>query len=158
LRGYRQTSGTGKKNKQKAAAILTLLAGLTAASVATAAPISGLFNTDASLAADGAVDPHWLANSGSAYVYNHPAYLIDPNARFIAVTPGGGYSSATNTYTLSFDLTGFNPLTASLSGGFAGDNWADASTAVPEPFTLSLFGAGLAGAVALRRRKSAKVA
>jgi hypothetical protein len=33
---------------------------------------------------------------------------------------------------------------------------ADPASPVPEPFTLSLFGAGLAGAAALRRRKKAK--
>jgi hypothetical protein len=33
---------------------------------------------------------------------------------------------------------------------------ADTTSPVPEPFTLSLFGAGLAGAAALRRRKKAK--
>jgi hypothetical protein len=35
---------------------------------------------------------------------------------------------------------------------------AAGATAVPEPFTLSLFGAGLAGAAALRRRKKAQKA
>ena len=192
-----------------------------AASSADAAAISGLFNTDASLAPDGATDPNWLVNGGTPVVYNNPAYLTLPDARFIAVEAGGGYSVNPNTYTLSFDLTGFNPSTASVLGNFASDNWADAylngnllasqthasdpsnfqsltsfstSTAdflpgintfsfvvtdtgapsallveftsssvrevaaVPEPLTLSLFGAGLAGVAAMRRRKKPKQA
>jgi hypothetical protein len=43
--------------------------------------------------------------------------------------------------------------TALASGGGA----FDSPRAVPEPITLSLFGAGLAGAVALRRRKMKSV-
>jgi hypothetical protein len=192
-----------------------------AAGSAHAAAISGLFNTDASLAADGATDPNWLVNGGTPVVYNNPLYLTEPDARFIAVTAGGGYSINPNTYTLSFNLTGFDPSTASVLGQFASDNWADAylngnplasqshasitsnfqtltpfsasgvdfingintfsfvvtdtgapsallveftsssvraAAAVPEPFTLSLFGAGLAGVAVMRRRKKAKQA
>src|SRR5450631_3824365 len=95
-------------------------------SAANAGVIPGLFNTDASLAADGATDPHWTVNGGTPIVYNHPAYLIDPNARFIAVQAGGGYVTAVNTYDLIFSMAGLNPATASLSGVFAADNWADA--------------------------------
>ena len=213
-----------KKLVASALLLAAILFPMFAAGSATAAPISGLFNTDASLAADGATDPNGLVNGGTPVVYNHPAYLTDPDARFIAVTAGGGHSVNPNTFTLSFDLTGFDPSTASVSGFFASDNWADAylngnllasqphadvvsnfqtltafsasgidfisgintfsfvvtdgatgppsalfvkftnssvrpaATAVPEPFTLSLFGAGLAGVAAVRRRKKAKEA
>jgi hypothetical protein len=182
---------------------------------ANAGVIPGLFNTDASLAADGATDPHWTVNGGAAIVYNHPAYLTYPTARFIAAQAGGGYTNPKNTYDLVFSMAGLNPLTASLSGVYAADNWGDAflngillvqqphqtifpnftaltafsasgvdfinglntlefvvtdtgppsallvaftgsqasATAVPEPLTLSIFGVGVAGAAALRRRK-----
>ena len=36
---------------------------------------------------------------------------------------GGGYTDPVNTYTLSFDLSGYNVSTASLSGEFAADNF-----------------------------------
>jgi hypothetical protein len=40
------------------------------------------------------------------------------------------------------------------TGSSTEETWViRAAVAVPEPFTLSLFGAGLAGAAALRRRK-----
>jgi hypothetical protein len=210
--------------KSLASALLfatVLAAPMAVAGSANAAPISGLFNTDASLAADGAVDPNWTVNGGApTYVYNNPLYIQPGDARWIAVQSGGGYTNATNTFSLTFDLTGFIPSTASVSGNFGGDNWADiylngnllasqphltifpnfesltsfsasgvdfvngintfsvvvtdtgppsallveftdssvrAATAVPEPLTLSLFGAGLAGAAAMRRRKKAAV-
>lgn len=57
--------------------------------------------------------------------------------------------------------SGITGLTLSTNDGdsFAiGDFWEgySTSTSVPEPLTLSLFGAGLAGAAVMRRRKKAK--
>jgi hypothetical protein len=56
----------------------------------------------------------------------------------------------------SFD---FNKIVLSEDATFfETDNYASLSAAVPEPISLSLFGAGLAGAAAMRRRKKANKA
>jgi hypothetical protein len=47
---------------------------------------------------------------------------------------------------------GGRALTGRIGAGYSGNG----TTEVPEPFTASLFGAGLAGAAALRRRKAKK--
>jgi hypothetical protein len=108
-----------------ASAIALVTLGVGAANATTIVSIPGLYNTDASLAADGATDAHWTVNGGPAIVYNNPAYLTDAHARFIAAQAGGGYTLNPNSYDLTFDLTGLIPSTASLSGSYAGDNWAD---------------------------------
>jgi hypothetical protein len=73
----------------------------------------------------------------------------------------------------ALDFVGFTDAGASISSVtiFAGNNGFDdigvddvlfgpvaSTTPVPEPFTLSLFGAGVVGAAALRRRKKAQKA
>lgn len=104
-----------------------LVAGLSVP--AQAVTISGLFNTgvDAGgnkLAANDAAETHYLVNGTStAVTYTHPAYFTATDAVFIAAQSGGGYSSATNTYSLTFSLAGLNAATASISGSFAADNY-----------------------------------
>lgn len=72
-----------------------------------------------------------------------------------------GYGSTDISYiTLDLDSGSFDPAQEMLVSSFTVNNETDVApqTAVPEPFTLSLFGAGLAGAAALRRRKGAQKA
>jgi hypothetical protein len=99
-----------------------------AGTAANAADIVGLYDTGVdnggAQLGEGAADTHYLVNgTGTPVVYTNALYVSDPSAKFIAVAPGGGYTDPVNTYTLNFDLTGYNVSTASLSGEFAADNF-----------------------------------
>ncbi len=108
-------------------------------------PIPGLFNTgvldDKTIASAGSVDLHYaLVSSADANFPGPNAIVADPIAtgywlanssisRWIAPAVNQGYpSGAANhaagsyTYRLSFDLTGLDPGTALISGGWAADN------------------------------------
>lgn len=56
--------------------------------------------------------------------------------------------------TLTFQGTDLSPLAVNTNGDETAFIDAVSVNAVPEPFTLSLFGAGLAGAATFRRRKT----
>ena len=121
--------------------MIAMAAGMLVASIsaAYAASITTLFNTgvDAShnVLANGAVDPHYTVSGGgvgpATYLENppHPSYF--PNSAvgglgsaWIWHSASGNEISNPETYNFSttFNLTGFNPATAAISGLWGTDN------------------------------------
>ncbi len=90
-----------------------------------AAPISGLYTTGVddsnSVLALGANDPHYSVLGSPASVLTSPNSAWVPNdgsSQWIWDTPHG-----TRTFRTTFDLTGFDPATASLAGTWAMDDF-----------------------------------
>lgn len=106
---------------------------------AWAQAIPGLYNTgtDASNAAlvgpNGTTDPHYVITSSTspgfagnnAVTYFNGAYQPDDaTSRWISLSSTGTPGSNTTTYELTFNLTGFDPSTASITGSWGADNIA----------------------------------
>jgi PEP-CTERM motif len=81
-----------------------------------------------------------------SFIVDDPAFFTEPNPFYNLVFTS---TTAASSSDVSVNSTG---TAATLNGINGGVNF------VPEPLTLSLFGAGLVGAGALRRRKSKKKA
>jgi hypothetical protein len=95
---------------------------------AAAAPVVGLVNTGAGLG-DGAIDPNWsiLLPVQQAVVVNSaviPGTWLPNTAdsKWIWETATGQPTNVTRTFRITFDLTGFDPGTAFISGRWATDN------------------------------------
>jgi hypothetical protein len=118
---------------------VAVLVALVALSTMTASADSiSIFNTGVSntntLLAAGAVDPHYsitanLVSGSSAFVASNSVYPLPspwvpqgPNSQWIAPTTDTNGPIGNYTYTTTFDLTGLNPATASLSGVWTTDN------------------------------------
>ncbi len=94
------------------------------------AAIPGLFNTGtnasnlALVGGNGTPELHYtIVGVGPAVTYVHPGYLADDaNSRWLSEAATGSFNASTRTFRLIFDLTGFDPNTASLSGDWGGDN------------------------------------
>jgi hypothetical protein len=112
---------------------------LGAASQAPAGSITTLFSTgvDAggALLPDGAVDPHYTVTGGGhgpdTFVIGNPALIPwvgnTAGSQWITPVPDTRAGAGPFTYTTTFDLTGFNPATASISGEWSSDNQATMS-------------------------------
>jgi hypothetical protein len=110
--------------------LVAAVAVLSCAGAAHADVVPGLFNTGVNASGTplpGLVaDPHYtIVETGTpAVVYYNGAWQgAGPAAQWISVRPDG-LSVPPRTYRTSFDLTGFNPDTAMLSGAWATDNYA----------------------------------
>ena len=107
-------------------AVLGLALGL--AGPASADPITGLFNTGVT----GAVDTHYTVISGPGITTPQPAfqvtsppavYVESPSSNWIWVNASGNATiNSPYTFELTFNLTGLNPSTASISGQWAVDD------------------------------------
>lgn len=128
--------------------IIILSAALLASSVAiapvSAAVILGLYNTGVKSGGAGwaggsgakggnGADLHWNnddGNGGQAFTGSplHPAWAVNNDtSQWLTPSPQGDESydpsvSGNDVYSLTFDLTGYNPLGASFAGRFMADN------------------------------------
>jgi hypothetical protein len=115
-----------------------------AAVSAQAAPIAGLFNTgvgtNGALLPTGAVDPHYrliqsadpaspgpnaiLVNDTLFPIVTGPWLASGPSSKWIApkADQSGGSAAGNYTYRISFNLAGFDPVTAVLTGRWTSDN------------------------------------
>ncbi|MFZ3482036.1 thrombospondin type-1 domain-containing protein [Sphingomonas sp. 3-13AW] len=110
------------------------LCALLMSSAAWADPIPGLYGTGLNsngqrLGGDGDLDAHYQVNGRPAVVFTHPAYYQSDDSLWVGELPGGHYTApivdgqARTYYTLTFDLTGFNPATAQITGSWGVDNY-----------------------------------
>jgi hypothetical protein len=115
---------------QRCVITLGLSALLLSALPAMAAP--PLFNTGVNAVNAqlplGSVDPHWtVVENGnlSAFVLNNQApgpYVVTPTALWIWQQADGNPGGVTRTLRQTFDLTGFDPTSAQITGRYATDN------------------------------------
>ena len=121
----------------KTIAAATLLAVLPV-SAAHAVILTNLYNTGvdgagvALAGGDGVVDPHYtVTSSGLAgispgdptYTYKHPAYVADSaTSKWISYSGNPFISSGSFSVSTTFDLTGYDPTTAAISGLWGVDN------------------------------------
>jgi hypothetical protein len=105
---------------------VALLAAVGWGSPVQAVPISGLSDTGSGVAI-GVADPNWSLDVGTAIaIVRHSNWVAPPaGSQWIGLTNGSVTDPDGNyTFTTTFDLTGFDPNTASISGNVAVDNSA----------------------------------
>ena len=83
---------------------------------------TGVDATGTAYSSNGNAELHYLVNGGQAVTYQHPAWTTATDGYWISTSADGTFTQNPNTYTLTFDLTGFDLSTASISGLFAMDD------------------------------------
>ncbi len=118
----------------KIIARLVVAAALLGGHQAMAVPIVGMYSTGVNNAGvaltggDGVADPHWNSLVGPAVTFTSGFYMSNtPASRWIAYAATGTPPSSTYTISLTFDLTGFDPTSASITGRWAADNCGNVS-------------------------------
>lgn len=88
---------------------------------------TGLDVSGNALSMTGGIDANWLVDGQAAVTYKHPAYAAnDSDSLWISVNQNGGNETTraqTYTYSTTFDLTGYDVLTASINGLWGADNY-----------------------------------
>jgi hypothetical protein len=113
-------------------------------------PGYGYFNPNGSFQADGSFGPGGAGIKIGALMGTLLAVPLSPADYFLI-----GYGTDITLLSDSFIYGQVNDTFYSNNGGAFEATVSAVTAAVPEPLTLSLFGAGLAGMAALRRRKRA---
>lgn len=126
-------------------ALLLATSALSLGTAANAASIVGLVNTGVNPGTPGAADNSWTIDGGPAYAGTpiNGAWLANSGvSQWLTPNPDGNVSLDPSLpgiyqYSLTFDLTGFNPASASFSGRFSVDNLVDNITLNGTPITGS---------------------